>query len=110
MVGRGGGWGSKLPFPVFSRTCETFYGTERNNLAAWETLIAALKLPRFSHPAFRTRNNISTTLPCASRIACGPPACRCSWLSECLRAAAILAAPSRPRRMLGEELNTCDEM
>ncbi len=67
----GGAWGSKLPFPVFSRTCETFYGTERNNLAVWGTLIAALKLPGFSHPAFRIDNNIPTTLPCASRIACG---------------------------------------
>lgn len=66
-----GAVGIEIPFPVFSRTCETFYGTERNNLAAWETLIAALKLPRFSHPAFRTGNNISTTLPCDSRIACG---------------------------------------
>ena len=37
-------WNAKLPFPVFSRTCKTFYGTERNNLAVWETLIAALKL------------------------------------------------------------------
>ena len=40
----------------------------------------------------------------------GPPACRCSWLSECQRGAAILAAPSRPHRTLGEESNTCDEM
>src|SRR5213079_1490073 len=62
--GWSGRWGSQLRFPVFSRTCETFYGTERNNLAAWEPLIAALKLPRFSHPAFRIDNNISTTLPC----------------------------------------------
>ncbi len=40
----------------------------------------------------------------------GPHACRCSWLSECQRGAAILAAPSSPHRTPGEESNTCDEM
>jgi hypothetical protein len=69
-IGRVGG-DRNYPFQRSQGLAKHFAEQKGTNLAAWGTLIAALKLPRFFHPALRIGNNISTTLPWATRIACG---------------------------------------